>query len=34
MMLARFIKVNPWIFALSLMGAFNAAFAIAMYKLL
>ncbi|MDB6005060.1 MAG: hypothetical protein JWR15_2047 [Prosthecobacter sp.] len=34
MMLARFIKVNPWVFALSLMGAFNAAFAIAMYKLL
>lgn len=34
MMLARFIKVNPWAFALSLMGAFNVAFALAMWKLL
>ena len=34
MMLGRFIKVNPWIFALSLIGAFNAAFALAMWKLL
>lgn len=34
MMLARFIKVNPWTFALSLIVAFNAAFALAMWKLL
>ena len=34
MMLARFLKVNPWIFAFSLIGTFNAAFAIAMWKLL
>jgi len=34
MMLARFVKVNPWIFAFSLIGAFNAAFALAMWKLL
>ena len=34
MMLARFIKVNPWIFSLSLIAAFNAAFALAMWKLL
>lgn len=34
MMLARFIKVNPWKFALSLIAAFNAAFALAMWKLL
>ncbi len=34
MMLARFIKVNPWKFALSLIFAFNAAFALAMWKLL
>lgn len=34
MMLARFLKVNPWIFAFSLIGAFNAAFALAMWKLL
>lgn len=34
MMLARFIKVNPWAFALSLIAAFNAAFALAMWKLL
>jgi hypothetical protein len=34
MMLARFIKVNPWVFALSFMGAINAAFALAMWKLL
>ncbi|MDI1311856.1 cytochrome c biogenesis protein ResB [Prosthecobacter sp.] len=34
MMLARFIKVNPWSFALSLIAAFNAAFALAMWKLL
>ncbi|MBN8419974.1 MAG: cytochrome c biogenesis protein ResB [Verrucomicrobia bacterium] len=34
MMLARFLKVNPWSFSLSLIAAFNAAFALAMYKLL
>ncbi|MCF7784953.1 MAG: cytochrome c biogenesis protein ResB [Prosthecobacter sp.] len=34
MMLARFIKVNPWKFALGLIAAFNAAFALAMWKLL
>jgi hypothetical protein len=34
MMLGRFIKVNPWTFALSIMGAFNAAFALAIWKLL
>lgn len=34
MMLARFIKVNPWVFSLSLIAAFNAAFALAMWKLL
>ncbi|WP_395736789.1 cytochrome c biogenesis protein ResB [Prosthecobacter sp.] len=34
MMLARFLKVNPWIFAFSLILAFNAAFALAMWKLL
>lgn len=34
MMLGRYIKVNPWTFALSLIGAFNAAFALAMWKLL
>ena len=34
MMLARFIKVNPWKFSLSLIAAFNAAFALAMWKLL
>lgn len=34
MMLARFIKVNPWKFAFSLIAAFNAAFALAMWKLL
>lgn len=34
MMLARFLKVNPWAFALSLIAAFNAAFALAMWKLL
>ncbi|MFZ2276724.1 MAG: cytochrome c biogenesis protein ResB [Prosthecobacter sp.] len=34
MMLARFIKVNPWAFSLSLIAAFNAAFALAMWKLL
>jgi len=34
MMLARFIKVGPWKFALSLIFAFNAAFALAMWKLL
>ena len=34
MMLARFIKVDPWTFALSLIAAFNAAFALAMWKLL
>lgn len=34
MMLARFIKVNPWSFALGLIVVFNAAFALAMWKLL
>ncbi|OYW72575.1 MAG: hypothetical protein B7Z37_24440, partial [Verrucomicrobia bacterium 12-59-8] len=34
MMLARFLKVNPWSFSLSLIAAFNAAFALAMWKLL
>lgn len=34
MMLARFIKVGPWKFSLSLIFAFNAAFALAMWKLL
>jgi hypothetical protein len=34
MMLGRFIKVNPWAFSLSLIAAFNAAFALAMWKLL
>jgi hypothetical protein len=34
MMLARFIKVNPWIFSIGLIVAFNAAFALAMWKLL
>lgn len=34
MMLARFIKVNPWSFSLGLILAFNAAFALAMWKLL
>ena len=34
MMLARFIKVNPWVFSLSIIVAFNAAFLIAMWKLL
>lgn len=34
MMLGRFIKVNPWTFALSVMGALNAAFALAIWKLL
>ncbi|MDP1591180.1 MAG: cytochrome c biogenesis protein ResB, partial [Prosthecobacter sp.] len=34
MMLARFIKVEPWKFALGLILAFNAAFALAMWKLL
>jgi hypothetical protein len=34
MMLARFIKVEPWKFSLGLIFAFNAAFALAMWKLL
>jgi len=34
MMLARFIKVEPWKFAIGLIVAFNAAFALAMWKLL
>ena len=34
MMLARFIKLNPWIFSIGLIVAFNAAFALAMWKLL
>lgn len=34
MMLARFIKVEPWKFAIGLILAFNAAFALAMWKLL
>ncbi len=34
MMLARFIKVEPWSFSLGLILAFNAAFALAMWKLL
>ncbi|MFC5455905.1 cytochrome c biogenesis protein ResB [Prosthecobacter fluviatilis] len=34
MMLARFIKVNPWAFSLSLIVVFNAAFALAMKMLL
>jgi hypothetical protein len=34
MMLARFIKVNPWVFSISIIVAFNAAFLIAMWKLL
>ncbi|MCB1279766.1 cytochrome c biogenesis protein ResB [Prosthecobacter sp.] len=34
MMLARFIQVNPWKFSLGLIAAFNAAFALAMWKLL
>ncbi len=34
MMLARFIKVEPWSFAIGLILAFNAAFATAMWKLL
>lgn len=34
MMLARSIKVNPWAFALSLIATLNAAFALAMWKLL
>jgi hypothetical protein len=34
MMLARFIKVEPWVFSLSIIVAFNAAFLIAMWKLL
>lgn len=34
MMLARFIKVEPWKFAIGLIIAFNAAFALAMWKLL
>jgi hypothetical protein len=33
-MLARFIKVEPWKFSLGLIFAFNAAFALAMWKLL
>ena len=32
--LARFIKVEPWKFSLGLIFAFNAAFALAMWKLL
>jgi hypothetical protein len=34
MMLARFIKVEPWKFAIGLIVAFNAAFILAMWKLL
>jgi hypothetical protein len=34
MMLARFIKVEPWKFSLGLIFAFNAAFVLAMWKLL
>jgi hypothetical protein len=34
MMLARFIKVEPWKFSIGLIVAFNAAFALAMWKLL
>lgn len=34
MMLARFIKVEPWTFAIGLILAFNAAFGLAMWKLL
>jgi hypothetical protein len=34
MMLARFIKVEPWVFSLSIIVAFNAAFLVAMWKLL
>lgn len=34
MMLARFIKVEPWKFSIGLITAFNAAFALAMWKLL
>jgi hypothetical protein len=34
MMLARFIKVNPWTFSISIIVAFNAAFVLAMWKLL
>ncbi|MBL9134154.1 MAG: cytochrome c biogenesis protein ResB [Verrucomicrobiaceae bacterium] len=34
MMLARFIKVEPWKFSIGLILAFNAAFALAMWKLL
>jgi hypothetical protein len=34
MMLARFIKVEPWKFSIGIIVAFNAAFALAMWKLL
>lgn len=34
MMLARFIKVEPWSFSIGLILAFNAAFVLAMWKLL
>ncbi len=34
MMLARFIKVEPWSFSIGIIVAFNAAFALAMWKLL
>lgn len=34
MMLARFIKVNPWTFSIIIIVAFNAAFVLAMWKLL
>ncbi|MBK8091194.1 MAG: cytochrome c biogenesis protein ResB [Verrucomicrobiaceae bacterium] len=34
MMLARFIKVEPWKFSIGLILTFNAAFALAMWKLL
>ncbi len=34
LMLGRFLKVNEWAFALSVMFALNAAFALAMWKLL
>ncbi len=34
MMLARYIRVNPWRFALGIMVAVNAAFALAVWKLL
>ncbi|MFO1485774.1 MAG: cytochrome c biogenesis protein ResB [Verrucomicrobiaceae bacterium] len=34
MMLARYIQVNPWTFSLGLIAAFNAAFGLAIWKLL